>query len=157
MSREWLGLMLEHMEWADATVIESLRRQNGSEKAVRIMAHVVGAERLWLSRVRPGRPAAAERIAVWPLLPLDECQRLATENAWAFGDIIGRAGSEGLAGAVAYTNSKGESFSSRLDDILLHVFLHGSYHRGQIALLQRMEGQEPVLTDFIHFRRSVRG
>ncbi len=153
-AREWLGQMIEHMEWADAAVIESLRRQGGSAKAAGIMAHIVGAERVWLSRVRP---QSADRLPIWPELPLEECRRLAAENARAFADVVARAGSEGLSRPVSYANSKGQPFSTRLDDILLQVFLHGSYHRGQIALLQRMDGQEPVLTDYIHFRRSVRG
>jgi hypothetical protein len=44
--KEWLDRMLDHMEWADATVIESLRRQGGSPKAIGIMAHIVAATHL---------------------------------------------------------------------------------------------------------------
>ncbi len=56
---------------ADATVIESLRRQGGSPKAVGIMAHLVAAAHLWLSRTRGENP----KVAVWPKISLDECTR----------------------------------------------------------------------------------
>jgi uncharacterized damage-inducible protein DinB len=150
--KQTLGWMLRHMEWADRAVIDCLRRQAGSEKAVGIMTHIVAAERLWLTRVGAVSTGA---VVVWPHLSLDECERQARENARAVQSLLDNADAAGLARTFTYTNSKGERFESRLDDILLHLFLHGSYHRGQIALLQRMDGQEPVYTDYIHYRRTV--
>ncbi|MGG1633398.1 DinB family protein [Paenibacillus sp. NRS-1760] len=32
--------------------------------------------------------------------------------------------------------------------------MHGSYHRGQIALLLRQAGAEPILTDYIIYERQ---
>ncbi len=55
---------------------------------------------------------------------------------------------------VAYRNSKGEEFRTPIGEILLHVLLHGSYHRGQIALRMRDVGEEPVNTDLITFVRE---
>jgi uncharacterized damage-inducible protein DinB len=55
---------------------------------------------------------------------------------------------------VEYRNSKGESWSSRVEDILAHVLLHSAYHRGQIALQMRSSGIEPAYTDFIHAVRQ---
>lgn len=37
---------------------------------------------------------------------------------------------------------------------LLHVALHGTYHRGQIARELRRAGEESVNTDFIQFVRD---
>jgi uncharacterized damage-inducible protein DinB len=42
-----------------------------------------------------------------------------------------------------------------VDDILLHVALHGSYHRGQVALLVREAANKPAPTDYIGFVRGV--
>lgn len=39
---------------------------------------------------------------------------------------------------MLYSNIKGEKFTSTLDDILIHVFNHSTYHRGQVALLVTM-------------------
>ena len=39
-------------------------------------------------------------------------------------------------------------------DILSHVVLHASYHRGQIASAMREAGGTPAYTDFIHAVRS---
>ena len=55
---------------------------------------------------------------------------------------------------VEYVNSKGERWMSSADDILLHVIVHGGYHRGQIATLVRQSGETPAYTDYIHCIRS---
>ncbi len=55
---------------------------------------------------------------------------------------------------VEYRNSKGEPWSSRVEDILIHVLFHSAYHRGQIALQMRTSGMEPAYTDFIHAVRQ---
>jgi uncharacterized damage-inducible protein DinB len=51
---------------------------------------------------------------------------------------------------IAYKNSKGEPWTSRVQDILTHVFFHSAYHRGQIASEMRRAGYAPAYTDFIH-------
>ena len=51
---------------------------------------------------------------------------------------------------IDYRNSKGEPFSSRVEDIITHVLIHSAYHRGQAALEMRAAGLQPAYTDFIH-------
>ena len=51
--------------------------------------------------------------------------------------------------------SAGQAFRSTLEDILLHVALHGAYHRGQLAMLVRDGHGEPAPTDYIAFVRGV--
>jgi uncharacterized damage-inducible protein DinB len=150
--KEWLDRMLDHMEWADAAVIESLRRQGGSPKAIGIMAHIVAATHLWLSRARGENPT----VAVWPRVSLDECLRISKENVKGFKALAEQA-ARVPPPSHAYANSKGEKYQSPLDDILLHVLNHAAYHRGQVALLQRADGQEPAYTDYIQYVRAVRG
>jgi len=59
-----------------------------------------------------------------------------------------------LAGSIEYRNSKGERWQSSVADVLTHVLLHGSYHRGQIASAVRAAGGIPAYTDFIHASRQ---
>ena len=55
---------------------------------------------------------------------------------------------------ISYVNSKGESWSSQVDDVLLHVITHSAYHRGQIASDMRAAGLTPAYTDFIYAIRQ---
>jgi uncharacterized damage-inducible protein DinB len=61
---------------------------------------------------------------------------------------------EGLDEGVAYRNTKGEFWTSTVGDILTHVALHASYHRGQIAAAVREAGGTPAYTDYVHAVRT---
>jgi uncharacterized damage-inducible protein DinB len=54
---------------------------------------------------------------------------------------------------VSYRNSAGREFTNTVADIVTHVAMHGSHHRGQIALKLRASGQEPPYVDYIQFAR----
>jgi uncharacterized damage-inducible protein DinB len=113
------------------------------------MGHIIGAEYLWLSRIE-SRPA---ELAVWPDLPIAECGRRLHDLAERLMKTVGDR-SHCLSEDVAYTNSKGETWSSTVEDILIHVTIHSAYHRGQIASDLRAAGQEPAYTDYIHAIRQ---
>lgn len=54
-----------------------------------------------------------------------------------------------------YQNTKKEHFKQEVCIILLHVFNHGSYHRGQLVNMLRQLGQENIpQTDFVHWSRK---
>jgi uncharacterized damage-inducible protein DinB len=55
---------------------------------------------------------------------------------------------------VGYTNSKGEPWTNTVEEILTHVVIHSTYHRGQIASDLRNAGLEPAYTDYIHALRQ---
>lgn len=143
--------MFDHMEWADRKVLDSLRSaQNPPAKALEIYAHVLGSEHVWLSRIQ-GKPGA---VAVWPTLTLDQCETLARENSESLKRLVASTTPDSLEREISYRNSAGASFTSTLGDILTHVALHGSYHRGQVAALLRAAGETPAPTDYIAFTRG---
>ena len=150
-----LARLFEHMAWADANVRDALRAMpaGASElaRATELYAHLAGAEHVWLARL-VGRPA---RHPVWPALDLETAARLAEETVRELRALVAGLGTDDLSREVDYTNSAGRSFRSRIDDILVHVALHGAYHRGQIALLTRVGGGEPASTDYIAYVRGA--
>jgi uncharacterized damage-inducible protein DinB len=143
--------LLDHMAWADERILESLRQPAVPERALHLYAHVLGAEHVWLARLEQ-RPAT---VAVWPVITLDECERLARENRERLRSYAERLTSADLRRNVHYRNSAGDEFDTAIEDILVHVAMHGSYHRGQVSLLVRDAGAEPQPTDFIAFVRGA--
>ena len=146
-----LDRLFGHMDWADRAILESFRSALPSARALEIYAHILGAEHVWLGRLREVPP----RHAVWPALEVEQCAVLAGENREGYREYLRGLSAAKLESEVGYLNSAGQSFRSRVDDILLHVALHGSYHRGQVALLVRGEGATPAPTDYIGFVRGV--
>jgi uncharacterized damage-inducible protein DinB len=147
-----LSKLLDHMEWADARTLDGLRAAPGSDaRALELYAHVLGAEHVWLARLRQQQA----REAVWPQLSLERCASLAAENVAGFRALLASLGPDDLSREIPYRNSVGAAFSSAIEDILLHVMLHGTYHRGQVALAVRAAGGTPVATDYIAFVRGA--
>jgi uncharacterized damage-inducible protein DinB len=148
-----LQRLFAHLRWADDNTLAALRAAlpQPPADALELYAHVLGAEHVWLARLEGRVP----RLVVWPQLSLDDCAAVAAKNTAGFESVLGRMDDAALEQAVAYTNSAGQSFTSRADDILLHVALHGAYHRGQVALLLRRQGFTPATTDYIAFVRGA--
>jgi len=147
-----LQRLFDHLRWADARVHASLTDAvNPPPHTLDLFAHVVAAEHLWLSRIRKEKP----EVAVWPKLSLAQCLELGTRNADEFSALVESLDDIGLDGGVTYHNSAGLEFTTSLRDILLHVALHGAYHRGQIAAAVRAGGDTPASTDYIGFVRGT--
>lgn len=152
MLLEQLRRMFQHAEWANDLVSAALERDDAiGGDVVELFAHVLGAEEVWLSRLE-GRPAA---LPVWPTLDVAQLRGAAQATAAGYHAYLDRLTSDDLTAVVSYTNSAGQAFQTPIVDILTHVAMHGSYHRGQVALRMRREGGTPVPTDFIAFVRGV--
>lgn len=141
-----------HAVWADEALFDSLRDDAAdTADARREFAHIIGAAEVWLARIE-GR---APRSAVWPdaaATAIDENMR---STHRAYGRYLSALQEGDLGGPVTYTNSAGEAFTNTVGDILLHVVLHGQYHRGKVNLLLRQRGGPPAPADYIAFVRGA--
>ncbi len=152
MLLEQLQRLYEHAAWADALVADAIASQdNVADDTVELFAHVLGAEEVWLSRLEQRQST----LAVWPKLKRAELATTAAAVAQSYRAYLGRLTPDNLASEVAYKNSIGQAFRTPISEILMHVALHGSYHRGQVALRMRRDGAVPAPTDYIAFVRGV--
>lgn len=146
-----LRRLLHYNQWANREVLQALRAAaTPPAPALRLLSHIAGAELLWLARICK----EASPVAVWPELSLDQCEQHLSDSAEAWKRFVDSSSEEALQREIEYRNSKGEPWSSRIEDIVLHVTMHSTYHRGQIALEMRKAGFTPAYTDFIHAVRQ---
>lgn len=143
--------LFAHLAWADAHALESIREAGNPARARELLAHILGCELVWLARIE-GRKA---EVPVWPDLSLYQCGIHAGRVREAYERYLALINEDDLATTVHYVNSTGNAFDSEVGDILLQVALHGSYHRGQIAILLREGGAVPSPTDYIGFVRGA--
>jgi uncharacterized damage-inducible protein DinB len=115
--------------------------------------HLLDAESIWWQRLK-----LQERIS----RPSDQfsgsmkelCDLLLQQNR-LWKEWIGTAGEHQLQHQFKYQNSKRESFKQPVYEMLLHLFNHGTYHRGQLVTLLRQLGVEKIpQTDFIVWSRK---
>lgn len=161
--RSSLTRIWDHLAWAaerlDRRLTEAVRDEVGEpgaearSESLRLLAHLVYAERIWLDRIATG----TSDHRVWPdpeNPPKLEAIRALQDGTLAEGRALLRDAATRLTRPVRYRNSSGTSFQAELGDILLHVGLHGAYHRGQVARALRQGGLEPVNTDYITWVRA---
>jgi uncharacterized damage-inducible protein DinB len=69
-------------------------------------------------------------------------------------DYVRQLDTPAMESDLIYKNSKGEQFFQPLPEVLMHVFNHGNYHRGQLVTMMRSLGAQLIpATDFILYTR----
>ncbi len=140
--------LLQYDRWANEQVFAKLLSLEAPEKAIRLMAHIIAAQEIWLSRILNDEFSSKTVFPDWSLTTT-------IENAEVNHNKLDKLirNETDFNRTIHYQNTKGKSYSNKLDDILIHLFNHGTYHRAQIATLMRQSGLDPAVTDYIAFKR----
>ncbi|MGA2416761.1 MAG: DinB family protein [Candidatus Sulfotelmatobacter sp.] len=149
--------LLEHLRrqfaydaWANREVLAALTKSPAPTRPLELLAHILSAEQLWLERILQ----QPQSLPVWPVISIAQGAMQIDELSGSWQKFVDRLSSASLSEKVTYKNSKGEPWTSTVEDILTHVLLHSAYHRGQIASQLRSAGETPAYTDFIHAVRQ---
>lgn len=150
MNADYFLKLAAHDAWANREFVTALEKMPvPPQRAMELVPHIISAQWVWLTRMeRKPQP-----MRVWPELSLADCRKEVDKLETEWKRFLPKAN---LDETFAYTNTKGEHFESRVGDTLTHVFLHGHYHRGMIALLIRQTGVTPPYTDFIEAVRKAK-
>ncbi len=145
-----LSRLFDHLAWADDKVVAAITSlpADSAERsqAAHLYAHLAGASHVWLSRLNGSTPVHT----IWPELSLDDACTLTRESLNGFREFAARDAAA-LAEIIVYRNRAGKEYRNTVGDILTHVALHGSHHRGQLALLARQGNGSPAGTDYIAY------
>lgn len=114
-------------------------------RSVKLINHILNAHQIWNARI-----LTQETFETWQIHALEELEDLHQMNHFKTIDILENSD---LNMKFSYQNSKGDFFLNTVQEVLFHVINHSTYHRGQIALLFREAGLEPLPTDYIFYKR----
>lgn len=117
------------------------------EKSMNLFSHILNAHHTWNARIQ-GKPVNFE---VWQPQPLKNWGDIHYDNQRNSFEIITNA--DDFERRIDYENSEGRLFTSTLKDILFHVINHSTHHRGQIAMDMRNNKLEPLVFDYIFYKR----
>jgi uncharacterized damage-inducible protein DinB len=139
--------LFEYNEWANAACRVVLQIPGAPKKSLELFGHILNAHGIWLDRIQGRIPDHGP----WQPVPVDLFKPTdQTQHQQTF-DILRERDPSTL---ISYQNTKGRSFENTIQDILIHVVNHGTYHRGQIAALLASAGVNPPVTDFIAYKRT---
>ena len=149
---EHLRGLLDYDDWADTRTIEALAA-SPCDRALRILAHLLITKQEYLERFN-GKDSTG--FDFWPELDLNDCRRLAVLANGHYRQLINDNPETVLDQIVKYKTSQGVPHENTVRDLLTHVLLHSSIHRGNIVLKMREEGCEPPKIDYILYLREER-
>lgn len=149
--------------WANQLLLDAIK-QIGEEKQKQklsssfsnlfeMVLHLYDAENIWWQRMK-----LLEHVAKPSDYFSGDMQELSItllhqNKQWQ--DWIANANEHQLTHVFQYQNSKKQQFKQPVYQMLLHVFNHGTYHRGQLVNMLRQVGVEKIpATDFIVWSRK---
>jgi uncharacterized damage-inducible protein DinB len=142
------GRTLDVAEKLDAAAF--LKELGNSFPSVRdTLAHILGAEWIWLRRWNGESPSKLTVAAEFPTLAsLRERFAAVDTEREVFLHSLSDAG---LQYPFDYKDLAGNPMRLPLVQSMQHVVNHGTYHRGQVTTMVRQLGGTPVSTDMSRF------
>lgn len=139
--------------WANRRVIGCLKQQMVTdEKILLVFGHLMAANFIWLNRIKD---LPKSQYELWGKYDLDMLDKMVEEADKQWSAFVNE--NETFDRVLKYRNYVGEYFENNVQQIMIHLVNHGTYHRGQVAMLLRQKGFEPVNTDFITYDRVISG
>ena len=148
--------------WANKKIIETanLLSEGQINKEIvssfpsvyKTVLHLMEVENVWWERLK-----LVERTTLsgWFTGTFDELSKKWIELSMQWHNWIQNANDANISHVFAYQNSKKEHFKQPVYEMLLHLFNHQTFHRGQLITMFRQLGIDKIPpTDFIVFSRS---
>lgn len=162
MTPEEMRVLYDYNAWANRRALEAagkvtteefLRPMGSSFGSLRdTLAHIYGAEVIWLERFQGRSPAALPDVTQFH--DLSSLREKWLEHEAHLLAFVSRLTQEDLNRVMEYKTLKFGVYRNPLWQSMQHVVNHGTYHRGQVTTLLRQLNAQPILTDLMHFYRE---
>ena len=150
--KQYFLRLFEYDKYANSVIADLIIKANNPEIAVKLMTHLLAAQNMWYSRCT-SLPTAD--IALWAEGDAKTFTDQIKERSDLWIGFLNTLEEADFKKTVEYKNTRGEAFSSRLDDILGHTINHGTHHRAQIGQHLKLAGTDLPFTDYIIYLRSL--
>ena len=146
--KDFFKELFEYSHHYNQKLIEVIQNNpdNISDKALKIFSHILNAHHIWNNRLIGNIP----KYGVWQEHAPDEMIFIENQN---FEESLRILKTLELNENIDYRNTLGKNFNNSIRDIIFHIINHSTYHRAQIATEFRTSGLEPLMTDFIFYKR----
>ena len=115
------------------------------EKTISLINHTLNAQQIWNSRI-----LNEKSFEVWQINPFENLNGINQQNFNKSLEIIQKFDPDQK---MEYQNSRGTKFENTVFEMLFQAINHSTYHRGQLNSLLKQNVIEPILTDYIFYKR----
>lgn len=116
------------------------------EKTILVLNHILNANQVWNARI-----LNETVFGVWQINDEKEWLSINESNYQKSQYVLN---SFDLKEILIYKNSQGTEFQNSIEDVLFHIINHSTYHRGQIAMRFRESDLNPLISDYIVYKRN---
>ena len=140
--------------WANDKFVKALSEMpQPPEKAVNILGHIMFASDVWLARLM--KEDLSRFTDPNPSYTLADCRQKLDELHIKWKNYLAKLKPENLGEKIVFANTHGKQYEHVVQNVLVHVVNHSSYHRGQLAMLVHQgEGKRPN-TDYIGYALEI--
>jgi uncharacterized damage-inducible protein DinB len=148
------GLMLDAA--ADLTPEQLFHQHGHSWGSVHgVLVHMMSAEWIWLRRWQGESPKST-------LNPVDFPDLQALRLRWnkvgsELTDFVIMQTEESVQRPITYTNTRGQSFTLPLWQLMAHLANHGTHHRGELAAMFALLGASHTEDELYRYHLSKSG
>jgi uncharacterized damage-inducible protein DinB len=164
MTLQEIKTLVAYSAWATNRIFEALealspeetmRDMKSSHGSIHgTLTHLVGAEKIWLSRMS-GTPDKAT-IKPTDVPTVADVKTTWEQTGFALAKFLGLQTDKKLEDTFGFLTLTGEQFTYRYGEALQHVVNHSTFHRGQVVALMRQMGHKPPDTGLTIFIRETR-
>jgi uncharacterized damage-inducible protein DinB len=164
MTLQEIKTLVAYSAWATNRIFEALealspeetmRDMKSSHGSIHgTLTHLVGAEKMWLSRMS-GTPDKAT-IKPTDVPTVADVKTTWEQTGFALAKFLGLQTDKKLEDTFGFLTLTGEQFTYRYGEALQHVVNHSTFHRGQVVALMRQMGHKPPDTGLTIFIRETR-
>jgi len=134
-------------------VLGVIEKQNVNDaKIFQLMGHVLAAQYLWFHRINA---LPKPDVQLWGDYTLPRLLEMAEDIGTKWIDFVEKT--DNFDRELVYHNYTNDPYTNNVENIMIHLVNHSSYHRAQVAMLLRQKGFEPINTDFITYDRVITG
>ncbi|MEP6617507.1 MAG: DinB family protein [Ginsengibacter sp.] len=148
--------------WANKRILEAVSQLSEDQinqeivssfpSVYKTLLHLMEVEKAWWERVKL---AEHPSLSGWFNGNFDELSKKLIELSTQWHDWIQQTNDVNIMHVFAYQNSKKEHFKQPVYEVVLHLFNHQTFHRGQVVMMLRQLGVTRIpATDFSVFTRK---
>jgi uncharacterized damage-inducible protein DinB len=141
--------------WANELILNSLKKlKEKDDRAMLLFSHSLSSHSMWLSRVNK----TDFTCTLFQERTLDECEQLMKENLEGWKKYLADKSVGDLEATIEFMAAWEANPSKRkmsIEDALIHIINHSSYHRGQIVASIKGKVDELPFCTYIMYASEV--
>ncbi len=145
----------EFEKWSNTLILKSLSNlKEKDDRAMLLFSHLLSSHCMWLSRVNKTEITGT----LLQQRTLNECETLVEENYQGWMKYLSTKTAADLETTIEFVSAWEANPSKRcmaIEDALIHMINHSSYHRGQIVASIKGKVDELPLSTYIIYASEI--